>query len=187
MECGVCGQPYKTPHTYPRRRHPPNPEWPSQEQRGSGLTASAPVSDVSAPACTKGICLLCGLWVWRRKTNRLPCCSPMSNPSTSSWTARSGGSGRWESNGCSTSAPRSSAAKQWIWRTGSKEARYEVPTFGTLGTFLFFNLHLRGSSFRIFPTCLEPPGVKYWRFGLSKTSWKCFDVSFTYRWLKLFS
>jgi len=26
-----------------------------QEQRGSGLTASAPVSDVSTPACTNGM------------------------------------------------------------------------------------------------------------------------------------
>ena len=30
-------------------------EWPFQEQRGFGLTASAPVSDVSAPACTNGV------------------------------------------------------------------------------------------------------------------------------------
>ena len=31
-----------------------HPEWPSQEEPGSGSTASAPVSDVSAPACTNG-------------------------------------------------------------------------------------------------------------------------------------
>jgi len=31
-------------------------EWPCQEQPGSGLTASIPVSDISAPACTN--------WVW---------------------------------------------------------------------------------------------------------------------------
>ena len=34
-------------------------EWPCQEEPGSGLTASAPVSDVSTPACTNGYCLLC--------------------------------------------------------------------------------------------------------------------------------
>ena len=34
-----------------------------------------------------GYGFLCGLWVWRRRTNRRPCCPPMSNPSTSSWTA----------------------------------------------------------------------------------------------------
>jgi len=29
--------------------------WPSQEEPASGLTASAPVSDVSTPACTNGV------------------------------------------------------------------------------------------------------------------------------------
>jgi len=39
---------FKTPvHTLP--------EWPSQEEPGSGSTAYAPVSDVSAPACTSGV------------------------------------------------------------------------------------------------------------------------------------
>ena len=94
MECRVDGQPHKTPHFHPRHRHPP--EWPSQEEPGSGLTASAPVSDVSAPACTNGVDLLCGLWVWRRRTNHRPYCSPASNPSTSPWTAWPEGSGRWD-------------------------------------------------------------------------------------------
>ena len=31
------------------------PEWPSQEEPGSSLTISAPVLDVSAPACTNGV------------------------------------------------------------------------------------------------------------------------------------
>jgi len=55
MERGVGGQPpqesalqFQTPvHTLS--------EWPSQEGPGSGSTASAPVSDVSAPACTNGV------------------------------------------------------------------------------------------------------------------------------------
>jgi len=70
-----------------------------QEEPGSGLSASAPVSDVSAPACTNGIWpdgLVCGLWVWRRRTNCRPCCPPMSNPSTFPWTAWPDGSGRWD-------------------------------------------------------------------------------------------
>ena len=59
-------------------------EWPFQEQRGRGLTASAPVSDVSALAYTNGVWPPCGLWVWRRRTDRRPCCPPMStNPATS--------------------------------------------------------------------------------------------------------
>jgi len=89
------------------------PEWPSQEEPGSGLTASAPVSDVSAPVCTNG------LWAHLR-----PMSVSQNKPSTMlfsnvqsidllmnctawrCWTMRL-------SNGCSTSAPRSSAAKQW--------------------------------------------------------------------------
>ena len=44
-----------------------------------------------------GYGFLCGLWVWRRKTNRRPCCRPpLSNTSTSSWTARPDGSGWWD-------------------------------------------------------------------------------------------
>ena len=106
-ECGIGGQPYKT--------FIPDTEWPSKEEPGPGLTASAPVSDVSAPACTNG--------VW-------PPLRPMSvaqknKPSTLSfpnvqsidllmdsmawrfWTMR-------HSNGCSTPAQRSSAVKQWF-------------------------------------------------------------------------
>jgi len=126
----------------------------SKEQRGYGLTTSAPVSDVSSPACTNGVwpplrsvCMDIGkepgeakhllgfensskkrlfsqfpvgknkfhhfwpllerfrknnlvlpswkksfrrpcLSVWRRRTNRRPCCPPMSNSSNYSWTVR---------------------------------------------------------------------------------------------------
>ena len=106
MECGVDGQPHKTPHFHPRHRHPPIPEWPSQEEAGSGLTASAPGSGVSSPACTNGVWLLCGLWVWRRRTNRRPCCPPMSNPSTSLWTARPDGSRRSDNRMFAQHLPR---------------------------------------------------------------------------------
>jgi len=34
--------------------------------------------------------------LWRRRTSRWPCCSPISNPSTSPWTAWPDGSGRWD-------------------------------------------------------------------------------------------
>ena len=93
-ECGVGGQPYKTPHFHLRHRHPPA-EWPSQEEPGSGFTAFAPVSGVPLLFVQMGYGLLCGLWVWRR-TSRRPCCPPMSNPSTSTWTARPDVSGRWD-------------------------------------------------------------------------------------------
>ena len=56
MERGVGGQPHMTPHFKSRHRytHTHTPEWPSQEEPGSGSTASAPMSDVSAPARTNG-------------------------------------------------------------------------------------------------------------------------------------
>ena len=55
MECGVGGQPHKTSSFNSRHRYTHPPEWPSQEEPGFGSTASAPVSDVSAPACTSGV------------------------------------------------------------------------------------------------------------------------------------
>ena len=80
-------------------------EWPSQEGPGSGSTASAPVSDVSAPACTMGFSLLWGLWVWRR-TNRRPCRPPLSNPSIPQRTTRPDGSGRWDNRIAAQHLPR---------------------------------------------------------------------------------
>jgi len=77
-------------------------------------TASAPMSDVSAPACTNGV----RPSLWRRR-NRRSCCSPLSNPLTSPWTAWPDGSG--QSNGCSTPAPRSGAVKQWIKELAQKK------------------------------------------------------------------
>jgi len=70
--------------------------WPSQEEPASGLTASAPVSDVFHSCLYKwGMASsLCSLWVWRRRTNCRPCRPPMSNPSTSPWTAWPDSSGR---------------------------------------------------------------------------------------------
>jgi len=53
------------------------------------LSASTPVSDVSALACTNGVWPLLRLVSFMRKrTNRRPRCSPLSNTSTSPWTAR---------------------------------------------------------------------------------------------------
>ena len=97
------------------------PEWPFQAKRGSGLTASTPVSDISAPACTNAVWPLCGLWVWRRRANRRPCCPPMPKPPTSSWTARPDGSGWWDIRMTAQHLPRdlvrpSSGLKSWLKR-----------------------------------------------------------------------
>ena len=55
IERGVGGQPHKTLHFNSRHRYIHTLEWPFQEELGSGSTASAPVSEVSAPACTNGV------------------------------------------------------------------------------------------------------------------------------------
>jgi len=52
MKCGAVEEHYETPYFHPQHGHPPTryggygpPKvWPSQDQRGSGLTASAPVT-----------------------------------------------------------------------------------------------------------------------------------------------
>ena len=41
-----------------------------------------------------------------RRTNRRPCCPPMSNPSISSWTAWPDGSGRWDNRMAAQHLPR---------------------------------------------------------------------------------
>ena len=97
-------------------------EWPSQqEQRGSGLTASAPLSDVSTPACRNGIWLLqrlvsvaqirplTMLYSTVQSIDLLMDCMAWRF-----WTMR-------QLNGCSTPASRSSAAKQRNERTGSND------------------------------------------------------------------
>ena len=67
---------------------------------------SEPVWDVSDPACTNGYGLLCCLWVWRRSTNRRPCCPPMSNLTTFSWSARPDGSGPLDNRMAAQHLPR---------------------------------------------------------------------------------
>jgi len=67
-----------------------------------------------------GYGLFCGLWVCRR-TNRRPCCLPMLYPTTSSWTTRPDGSGRWDNRMAAQLLPRglvrpSSGVKNWFKR-----------------------------------------------------------------------
>ena len=100
MECEVGGQPQKTPHFHPRHRHP-SPEWPSQEKSGSPPHWCRTFPLLLAQM---GYDLLCGLW--RKRTIRRPCCLTMSNPSTSSWTARPDGCGRWDNQMAAQHLPR---------------------------------------------------------------------------------
>jgi len=55
MECEMIGKYHETSCTFIPDTSPTLLASLCQEQRVSGLTASAPVSDVSAPACTNGV------------------------------------------------------------------------------------------------------------------------------------
>ena len=101
---------------------PTIPVWPSQEEPGSDSTASAPVSDVSTPACTNGVCPPLRPVSVAQKNK--PSAMLSSNVQSVDllmdcmawrfWAMR-------QSNGCSTPAPRSSAAKQWIEELAQKK------------------------------------------------------------------
>jgi len=109
------------PCFHPRHQHPTPPEWPSQEESGSGLTASAPVSDVSAPAYTNGVWPI-GRPVSVAQKNKLPTMLssnvqsidlPMDGTAWQFWITRQS---IW-----STPATRSNPVKQWIVTTRSND------------------------------------------------------------------
>ena len=99
MKRRLGGQLHKTLHINSRHRIHTHTEWHSQEEPGSGITPPLLLVQM-------GYGLLCGLWVWRWRTNRRPCRLPMSNPSTSPWTAWPGGSGRWNNRMAAQHLPR---------------------------------------------------------------------------------
>ena len=102
---------------------PTHPDWPSHEEPGSSLTASAPVTDGSAPACTNKV------WPPLRSESVKNKPSTMLSSNVQSidlhmdcmvwrcWTM-------WQSNGCSTPVPRSSAAKQWFEQLAEKKKEH---------------------------------------------------------------
>ena len=71
MECGLVGERATRLRILIPRSTPTLLEWPCREQRWSGLSASASVSDVSAPAYTNGAWSLLRLWVWRGRNRPL--------------------------------------------------------------------------------------------------------------------
>ena len=100
---------------------PTRSEWPSQEEPGSGLAASAAVLDVSAPACANGVWP--SLWPVSVAQKNKPSTMLSSNVQSINlmdctawqiWMVR-------QSHGCSTPAPRSCAAKQWFEEHGQKK------------------------------------------------------------------
>ena len=85
---------------------PTLPERPSQKQRESSLTASAPGRTLPLLLVQMRYGFLWSMWVWRRRTYRRPCCPPLSNPPTSSWTVRPDGSRRWDNRMAAQHMPR---------------------------------------------------------------------------------
>jgi len=113
MELGVGGQSHKTRTLIPDTgAHIPGMTLP--RRAGSGLTASAAILDVAAPACTNGV------WpplrpvsvAQKNKPSTMSSSSVQSIDLPMDCTARFWAMRR--PNGCSTPAPRSSVAKQWI-------------------------------------------------------------------------
>jgi len=116
VQCLVVEDHYETAHIHPELA-PNLLEWPCQEQRTVGpvLTASAPVSDISAPACTNETSPPLRPVTVAQRNRPLTMLSltvqsinlPMERIVE---TVRT----RKQSNGCSTPASRSSATWQWI-------------------------------------------------------------------------
>jgi len=108
VACRKVGEHYETSYFHSR---PTLLEWSCQEQRGSGLTTSAPASDVSALVGTKGRWPLLRLVSVGQKMKPLTMLSstvqsidlPMESTAWRFWMMR-------QSIGCSTPAPRSRAA-----------------------------------------------------------------------------
>jgi len=75
----ISGTPFRY-HNRPLGTGTHDPGVTSQKESRCSLTASATVSGRAFPLLFVQMRygLLCGLWVWRRKPNRRPCCPPMS-------------------------------------------------------------------------------------------------------------
>ena len=100
------------------------PVWPFQEEPGPGLTTSTLVSDFSAPVCTNGVWPLLRPVNVAQKNKLSAMLSsnvqsidlPMDCTAWRFWTM-------WQSNGCSTSTSRTSAAKQWLEQLAQKKKK----------------------------------------------------------------
>jgi len=114
MEFGVGGQPHKIPRFNSRHRYPSSRK--DHHKKSLGPSQPPPHRCRTFPLLFVQLAygLLCGLWVWCRRTNRRPCCPPMSNPSTSPWTAQPDGSGRWDNRMAAQHLPRN-LARPSIW------------------------------------------------------------------------
>jgi len=112
-------------------------EWSFRKQRGSGLTAYAPVSDVSVLVCTDGACppLRPVSVPQKNKPSTVLSSNVQSINLPVDCTAWRFCMLRHDENGCATPSPRHRAAKQWFERTGSSD-----DNAGNLATWLFSSI-----------------------------------------------
>ena len=122
MECGVVSQHCEIPYFHPRHRNPTSWNGPSKN--------SVDPAEPPPHQCRTFPLLFAQMWygpyaackcgVEEQTVDHVVLQCPIYRPPQSSWTARPDGSGRWDDPmaaqhlRCSTFAPRSSAAKQWL-------------------------------------------------------------------------
>jgi len=138
LEHGVDGQPHKTPHFHPRHQHPPPIFWNDPPKKSLGLAKPPPHRCRTFPLLLvqMGYGPLCGLWVWRRRTNRRPCCPPMSNPSTSPWTAWPDDGGRWDNRMTAQYLPRDLVRPSSGFNNSLKRKKLDAINYSPLQTFV---------------------------------------------------
>ena len=92
-ECGVVGEHFETPHFHPQHRHRFSWNGPAKNSVGPAYPSPHRYQTFPLLHTQMGYGPFCGSWAWRRRTNRLACCLPMSNQSTSLWSRVAVGAG----------------------------------------------------------------------------------------------
>ena len=151
------------------------PEWPSQKQPGSGLTASTLVSDVSAPASTNGV------WpplhpVSVAQKNKPPTMLssdvqsielPVDCKVWQFWMLR-------QSNGCPEPAPKSNAAKQWFEELAQKKKNSFDSWTNTPLICILVAHHLRGNKLTVYERFLNKAKAVFTKLFVL---WACCSIS----------
>jgi len=157
---------------------PTHPEWPSQEQPGCGLT----VSSTGAGHFRSCLCrwvmsssAACECDAEEQTVDHVVLQFPildrfMDCTAWRFWMIR-------QSNGCSTAAPISSAAKQWLWRTRSKDEEL----FERIDQHWYFCIHsdtkacFLSKPIRSLGSTLVTPVIHNWNFSGQHTCYAMDD------------
>jgi len=119
-------KPHKTPHFNSRHRYTHIRNDPPKKSLGPAYPPAHWCRTFPLLLVQMRHGLLCGLWAWRRRTNRRPCCPPMSNPSTSPWIARPDGSGRWGNRKAAQHLPRNPARPSSGYKNSLKRKKLRL-------------------------------------------------------------